>query len=205
MAPELLLATGNSFKAREILLMLGDLPLRVRTLKEFPDVPEVIEDGKTLEANARKKALAGARHSGLWTLADDTGLEVQALGGRPGVYSARYAGPDCDFEKNNRKLLAELKGLPREKRGARFRCVVALAGPGGDVTLREGFVDGFITDHYEGDEGFGYDPVFFVPEIGRTLGELTLEEKCKVSHRSRAIAAIRSDILKVLGGDHVRS
>lgn len=196
----LLLATANAFKAREILLMLDGLPFPVRTLKDFPGAPEVVEDGRTLEENARKKALSAARYSGLWALADDTGLEVAALGGRPGVHSARYAGPDCDFEKNNRKLLAELKGLPREKRGARFRCVVCLAGERGQVIIvREGFVEGFITEIYAGDEGFGYDPVFFLPEEGRTLGEMSLEEKCKVSHRSRALAAIKPELLRVLG------
>jgi XTP/dITP diphosphohydrolase len=196
--PQLLLATGNPHKAKEVQLLLGRVPLRLMTLKDFPGTPEVAEDGATLEANARKKALSGAAYTGLWTLADDTGLEVEALGGQPGVHSARYAGPECDFEQNNRKLLAELADVKGEKRRARFRCVMALAHPSGQVLLKEGFVDGLITETYAGDEGFGYDPVFYIPELKRTLGEMPLKEKCKVSHRFRAIEAIRADILDVL-------
>lgn len=185
--------------------MLGPLPLKVRTLKEFPAAPEVEEDGATLEENAKKKALVTARHAGLWTLSDDTGLFVLPLGGAPGVHSARYAGEDCDFAKNNRKLLQELAALPLEERKASFRCVVALAHPDGRVVLREGSVDGLITDVYHGDEGFGYDPVFFVPDLGKTLGELPFEQKCRVSHRARAIAAIKPDILKALEVPDARS
>lgn len=198
-APKLLLATGNAHKAREIRLVLSDLAAELLTFKDFPGIPAVEEDGGTLEENAAKKALSGARFSGLWTLADDTGLEVEALDGAPGVRSARYAGPDCDFEKNNRKLLLALEGVAARERRARFRCVMALAAPDGAVVTREGSLDGLIAERYAGGEGFGYDPIFFVPSLGRSLGELTLEEKCAVSHRFLALKAIEPDILRALG------
>jgi XTP/dITP diphosphohydrolase len=203
--PRLLLATGNAFKAREIRLMLGALPVKLLTLKDFPGMRPVKEDGRTLEENARKKARACAMAAGIWALADDTGLEVKALGGAPGVRSARYAGPDCDFDKNNRKLLGALKRIPFRERRARFRCVAALASPAGKIVVREGFVDGLITETYAGANGFGYDPVFYLPELGRTLGEMPLEEKCRVSHRARAIAAIKPDLTRWLKVFHARA
>lgn len=187
---KLLLATGNEHKARELGALLGRVPLELTTLKEFPAVPPVVEDGRTLMENAVKKALEPALATGLWALADDTGLEVEALGGRPGVYSARYAGPDCDFKANCEKLLGELEGVPPPARRAVFRTVVALASPEGRVQCREGRLEGRIASHPVGKNGFGYDPVFFIPDEGRTLAQLDDDEKNALSHRALALKAI---------------
>jgi len=193
----LLLATRNRHKVGEISRLLKGLPVEVATLEEFPKVPEVVEDGATLEENAAKKATVCARGSGLWSLADDTGLEVEALGGEPGVYSARYAGPNCDFEANNRKLLEKLRDLPQSKRRAVFRCVMALASPDGATTLEEGRLEGRIIDAPRGSGGFGYDPVFLVEARGKTLAELSADEKNDVSHRGAALRRIRSRIERI--------
>jgi XTP/dITP diphosphohydrolase len=185
---EILIGTHNRHKAREISELLSDLGITVRTLNDFPGVPETDEDGKTLEENAVKKAREYAQATGLLTLSDDTGLEVDALNGAPGVYSARYAGEDCSFEDNNRKLLKELQGVPSAQRTARFRCVIACFDPAdGKMSTVEGAVQGSIVEDLQGRNGFGYDPVFFVPELGKTLAELTLEEKNRISHRGQAI------------------
>jgi XTP/dITP diphosphohydrolase len=193
---ELVLATRNRHKGEELSALLADLGIRIRTLEEFPDAPEVVEDGETCEANAIKKATAVARHTGLLAVADDTGLMVEALGGRPGVYAARYAGEQATYEDNWRKLLRELKDIPRERRRARFVTVAAIARPSGDVKAVEGVLEGLITDAPSGSEGFGYDPVFWVPELGRTLAQLTPEEKNRISHRARALAKVK-EILRV--------
>lgn len=187
---KLLLATGNEHKARELGAMLGRMRLELTTLKEFPAVPPVVEDGRTLMENAVKKALEPALATGLWALADDTGLEVEALGGRPGVYSARYAGPDCDFKANCEKLLGELEGVPTLERRAVFRTVVALAAPDGRVQCREGRLEGRIASHPVGKNGFGYDAVFFIPDEGRTLAQLDDDEKNALSHRAMAMKAM---------------
>lgn len=187
---KLLLATGNEHKARELGVLLGRVRLELTTLKEFPAVPPVVEDGRTLMENAVKKALEPALATGLWSLADDTGLEVEALGGRPGVHSARYAGPDCDFKANCDKLLGELEGVPTLERRAVFRTVVALASPQGRVQCREGRLEGRIASHPVGKNGFGYDPVFFIPDEGRTLAQLDDEEKNVLSHRALAMKAM---------------
>jgi XTP/dITP diphosphohydrolase len=194
---ELLLGTGNAFKARELAAMMGGLPLLVRTLRDFPELEEVEENGKTLEENAGKKALAYSMESGLWVLADDTGLEVDALGGAPGVYSARYAGAGHDSEANNRKLLRELEGLPPEKRTAAFRCALALASPEGRLTVETGGVNGRIAGEYRGGEGFGYDPIFILAGGERTMGELPFEDKIRLSHRADAMARMRPHLEKL--------
>lgn len=190
----LLLATRNPHKAREIGEMLRGLPIRLTTLEEFPGISEVEEDGATLEENARKKAASPARESGLWALADDTGLEVSALEGAPGVRSARYAGPDCDYAANNKKLLAELRGVPARRRGAVFRCVMALTGPEGRTILEEGRLEGRIVGRPRGKNGFGYDPLFLVLSKGKTLAELSAAAKNELSHRSLALRKIRSHL-----------
>ena len=169
--------------------------MTVRTLDEFPAVPVVIEDGETCYANAGKKAREIARFTGALTLADDTGLEVDALGGRPGAFAARYAGDHATYEDNCRKLLDELTGVPAEQRGARFLTVVAIADPASSVEFMEGALRGRIADHCSGDHGFGYDPVFVVPELEKTLAELTLDQKNQISHRGRALAKAK-DVLK---------
>jgi len=192
MVKELVLATRNRHKGAELAALLGDSGIAIRTLADFPSAPEVEEDGTTCEANAMKKATEIARATGLTAIADDTGLEVDALGGRPGVHAARYAGEQATYEDNCRKLLQELAGVPLPKRTARFLTVAAIASPGGEVHTRQGILDGLITEDCRGDGGFGYDPVFLVPVIGKTLAELTPEEKNRVSHRAKAFTQLRT-------------
>lgn len=196
MIKELVLATRNKDKGRELAALLADLGIVIRTLAEFPDAPEVIEDGETCEANAVKKAVAIARYAGLPAVADDTGLEVEALGGRPGVCAARYAGEDATYEDNWRKLLRELEDVPREKRRARFVTVAALAEPNGSVRTATGLLEGFIAEKPAGTGGFGYDPVFYVSELGKTLAELSSDEKNRISHRARAFAKVREILVR---------
>jgi XTP/dITP diphosphohydrolase len=195
---EIILATGNKHKVEEISQILQGLPVTVVPMSEFDGIPEIIEDGKTLEENAVKKATIVAKSLKRWTLADDTGLEVDCLQGAPGVYSARYAGPGCTYDDNNRKLLAALKDVPEEKRTARFRCVIALAGPDGKAETVAGEIQGRIADGPKGENGFGYDPIFFVPEYSKTFAELDAETKNRISHRGRALAKARSLIEKML-------
>ncbi len=194
---EILLATRNSDKVKELTALLGDLGIRIRTLADFPTAPEVEEDGTTCQANALKKAGEIASATGIPSVADDTGLEVDALGGRPGVFAARYAGEGSTYEDNCRKLLKELDGVPPGRRTARFLTVAALAMPGGHSRVAMGTLAGVIAEASVGMQGFGYDPVFFVPELGRTLAELTAEEKNRISHRAKAFRAL-ADILRPL-------
>lgn len=191
---ELVLATRNPHKGVELAALLGDLGITIRTLADFPDAPDVAEDGETCRANAVKKAVEIARHTGLPTVSDDTGLMVDALGGRPGVYAARYAGEHATYEDNCCKLLQELAGVPVERRRARFVTVAAIATPAGRVEVVEGVLDGVIAESPVGAGGFGYDPVFVVPELGKTLAQLTPEEKNRISHRARAFAKAREII-----------
>ena len=200
----LCLATRNPHKLQEIRAVLADLGVRLPLvgMDDFPACPEVVEDEPTLEANAAKKARETCACTGLPTLADDTGLEVEALGGAPGVFSARWAGPGCTYADNNAKLLSALDGVPEPGRTARFRCVMALAIPGTTATppavrLFEGRIDGRITRQPRGIAGFGYDPVFWVDEAGCTLAELSAAAKNSLSHRARALAAARSALLEL--------
>jgi XTP/dITP diphosphohydrolase len=190
------LATRNPDKGRELAALLKDLGIRIRTLAEFPGAPDVVEDGETCEANAVKKAETIARVTGLPAVADDTGLMVEALGGRPGVHAARYAGDGATYEDNCRKLLHELAGVPHERRGARFVTVAAIADPKGKVEVVQGVLEGLITEVPAGSKGFGYDPLFFVPELGKTLAQLTPEEKNRISHRARAFEKVREFLRK---------
>ena len=194
---EILLATRNPDKVRELAALLGDLGIRIRTLADFPAAPEVEEDGTTCEANAMKKAGEMASATGLPSVADDTGLEVDALDGRPGVFAARYAGESATYEDNCRKLLKELDGVPPAMRTARFLTVAALALPGGYSRVAAGTLRGTIAETCAGTQGFGYDPVFYIPELGRTLAELTADEKNRISHRAKAFRAM-ADILRPL-------
>lgn len=188
---EIVLATRNPDKGRELGALLGGSGIRIRTLSDFPNAPEVVEDGTTCEANAIKKAREIARATGVPAVADDTGLEVDALEGRPGVYAARYAGEHATYEDNCQKLLCELAGVSEPKRTARFLTVAAIAFPSGDVHVTQGSLEGLITEQPVGDRGFGYDPVFLVPEFNRTLAQLTAEEKNRMSHRAKAFAQMR--------------
>ncbi len=201
MAKQLVLATRNRDKAKEIQALLGDQGITIRTLAEFPDMPDVVEDGETCRANAIKKALAVARHTKLPAAADDTGLEVDALDGRPGAFAARYAGPTATYEDNCRKLLKELESVPVAARHARFLTVAAVALPTGEVRTAEGILEGVITEESIGSGGFGYDPVFLVPEIGKTLAEISPEEKNRISHRARAFIKAKTIIRALLASN----
>ncbi|MBI4376223.1 MAG: RdgB/HAM1 family non-canonical purine NTP pyrophosphatase [Elusimicrobia bacterium] len=191
----LVLATRNRHKISEISELLKGLPVELAWLDSFPGLAETVEDEPSIEGNARKKAVESCRATGLPALADDTGLEVEALGGAPGVLSARYAGPDCDYPANNDKLLRALKGVPAPRR-ALFRTVMALAHPSGEVALEEGRLEGAISERPRGQNGFGYDPVFLIPSLGKTLAELSSEEKNGISHRSKALRKIVAHIRK---------
>ena len=199
---EILLATRNPDKVRELTALLGDLEICIRTLAEFPAAPDVEEDGTTCEANALKKAREMASATGIPSVADDTGLAVDALDGRPGVFAARYAGDGATYEDNCRKLLRELDGVPLERRTARFVTVAALALPGGHTQVATGTLVGVIAEECSGSQGFGYDPVFFVPELGRTLAELTAEEKNRISHRAKAFRSMADILRSLAAGKH---
>ena len=182
---KLVIATRNKHKLQELRALLAGWPVELRSALDFPGVPEVAEDGDTFEANAIKKAAALAQAAGLWTLADDSGLEVDALGGEPGVRSARYAGEPSDDAANNRKLLAELDGV--SNRRARFRCVVALASPSGAAQTAEGRCEGHLLLSPRGGGGFGYDPLFVPDGYDLTFAELDPAIKNRISHRARAL------------------
>ena len=196
MPSELVLATRNPDKAKELIALLCDLDITIRTLNEFTEVPEVIEDGDSCEANAKKKAAEVARYTGRLAVADDTGLEVEALAGRPGPHAARYAGEHATYEDNWRKLLEELKGVPMSGRRARFITVAAIAEPGGPPQLVEGVLEGVIAEQPSGGHGFGYDPVFFVPALGKTLAELPRDVKNQISHRGKAFQKAKALLQK---------
>lgn len=183
---KLLLATNNQGKVREYESLLRTTPFELVTLAGQGITTVVDEVGESLEENARLKATVLAAESQLLTLADDSGLEVDALGGEPGRLSARYAGEGASDRERVKYLLARLENVPWEKRPARFRCVIALATPGGKVELCSGECRGFITFEPKGEQGFGYDPIFYLPELGKTMAELPLEVKNRVSHRGQA-------------------
>ncbi len=187
---KLLLATRNRDKVREIRSVLADLDVELICAADVPDLPEVEEDADTLEGNAIKKAMTLHKMTGLPTLADDTGLEVEALGGAPGVFSSRYAGPDATYADNVQKLLQAMRDVPGSRRQAQFRTVIAFAHDG-QVETVEGVCRGVITTEPRGSNNFGYDPVFYVPDLGKTMAEMTLEEKNRISHRGRALQEIK--------------
>jgi len=184
---EIVLATRNKHKVSEISKILKGAGVKIIPLYAFKDAPEVEEDATTLLGNASKKARTIALYLKKWALADDTGLEVERLGGEPGVFSARWAGPGCSYADNNRKLLERLKGVPPSGRGAAFRCVIALSSPTGKVSAVEGKISGLIAGTQRGKKGFGYDPLFLVPGRGKTFAQLSAEVKNKISHRARAL------------------
>ena len=197
--PLLVVGSRNPKKRVEILEILGDLGIELRDLTGWPDAPEVVEDGATFEDNARKKATELARYLKLWVLGEDSGLVVPALKGRPGVYSARYAGKQGDDEANNNRLLAELAPLGDEARAAYYVCTAALADPAGDVkAVVEGRCHGVILRERRGTGGFGYDPLFLVPEYHQTFGELSARVKHALSHRGRAMAQLRPVLRRLL-------
>jgi XTP/dITP diphosphohydrolase len=197
--PLLLIATTNPHKVEEFRAILGDLPYQLVSLCDVPPVAQVDETGSTFAENAVLKAVGYARDTGLLALADDSGLEIDALGGEPGVYSSRWAGPDVAYPERFRIMLERLASVPEERRTARYRAAVAIAGPGA-VRLRgvvEGVLEGRIANEPRGTGGFGYDPLFLVPELGRTVGELSAAEKHAISHRARAAAAARDLLVRL--------
>ncbi|MBI4336677.1 MAG: RdgB/HAM1 family non-canonical purine NTP pyrophosphatase [Chloroflexi bacterium] len=187
--PRVLLATRNPAKDRELRGLLGEAPVELVTLDQVGVREEVEEKGATLEENAALKAQTYARLSGLWALADDSGLEVDALGGEPGAHSKRYAGDGASDADRIRYLLKRLEGVLPAQRTARFRSIIAIASPDGHTLFAKGEVSGTITEGPRGNGGFGYDPVFYLPQQGRTMAELSLAEKNAISHRGRAAAA----------------
>lgn len=200
---KILIATGNPNKAKELLKILpaqtlGGQQITYLTLADFPNIPEPVEDANTLRENAIIKAVAGLKATGLISVADDTGLMVDALNGEPGVHSARYAFADrADHPANNEKLLRELKNIPPSKRTASFTTVAALALPNGEIITKEGRVQGAIAQDYSGVNGFGYDALFIVSECGKTMAEMSLEEKNSISHRARAFRQMAQEIKKM--------
>jgi XTP/dITP diphosphohydrolase len=192
----LVLATHNQGKVREIRRMLAGYPLDVKHLGDFGPIPPVVEDGDTFEANAYKKASQVARVLGIPALADDSGLTVAALNGAPGVHSARYGGEGASDADRCRKLLQEMQGVT--DRGAAFVCVISIAAPTGPALTYEARCEGELTTVPMGDNGFGYDPIFWYPALGRTFAQLSADEKGRVSHRGRALAEVRSEMDKIL-------
>ena len=188
----ILFATSNRGKLREARAILNDPAIRFISLDEFPDYPEPVEDADTFEGNAKIKALYYAKLTNCFTLADDSGLEVDALHGAPGVKSARYAGDACNDQANNRLMIQSLGGVDFELRTARFRCVIAWANPEKVLATASGVVEGLIVDNAQGENGFGYDPHFFVPEYGMTTAQMPPDQKNSISHRGQALRRMRT-------------
>ncbi len=199
--PKLFLATNNQAKVREYRTLLQNLPYQLVTPAEEGVISIVNEVGESLEENARLKARAGTARSQLVTLADDSGLEVDALGGEPGRLSARYAGEGASDSEKINYLLSRLKDVPWEKRSACFRCVIAIATPEGELELCSGKCGGVITFESRGEQGFGYDPIFYLPELGKTMAELPLATKNQVSHRGQAARKVYQ-VLESLRGHY---
>ncbi len=201
---KLIVASNNEHKITEIKQILEDMDIEILSLKEMNIDIDVVEDGKTFIENARKKAieiyeyLVHRGDKNFIVMSDDSGLMVDALNGRPGVYSARYAGEHGNSKKNNEKILKELQGVDFEHRGAKFVCAIALIDENGKITEVEGNAAGIIAEGYDGVEGFGYDPLFYVPEFKETFAEMTAEQKNSISHRGRALEKIREEILKYI-------
>ena len=194
---ELVLATNNFDKVREIKKILRGLKIKIMTLKDFPPMPEVVENGRTFRANAVKKATVISRKTGRMALADDSGLVVGALKGKPGVRSSRFAGEDCTYADNNRKLLRLMKDMRPGKRKARFTCIVALAGSKGPVKTVTGICKGRISAEIKGTEGFGYDTVFIPEGYGKTFAELGMKTKNRISHRAKALRKVKKVLSKL--------
>ena len=188
---ELVIATANPGKLQEIEESLRGVGAKLLSLRDFSYLSPIEEDGMTFRENAVKKARIVAHRTGMLTIADDSGLEVDFLAGAPGIYSSRFAGETASDADNNRKLLQFLKDVPASQRGALFRCVIAMTDLQGREAWVEGRCRGVIAREERGENGFGYDPLFLLPELGKTLAELSLEEKNKVSHRGKALAALK--------------
>ena len=195
---ELVVATTNKGKLKEIKELLAEFNFHITSLADYPDAPEVIEDGKTFSQNAIKKAATIALYTGKLTLGEDSGLEVKALGNKPGIFSARFSQPNATDKKNNLKLLRSLKGIPSAKRQARYRCFAALVDSKGIIDVVDGRCGGMIAEKSRGKNGFGYDPLFYLPRYGKTFGELDPAIKAKISHRSRALKKIKNTLTRYI-------
>lgn len=193
----IIFATGNAGKMKEIREILADLPAEIQSMKEAGIEADIVEDGASFEENALIKARAVAEllHDGKTVvLADDSGLEIDYLNGEPGIYSARYMGEDTSYRIKNANLIERLEGVPEEKRTARFVCAIAAVFPDGSTAVKRGVIEGKIGYEERGANGFGYDPIFYLPDMSRTTAELSPEEKNAVSHRGRALEAIKKDL-----------
>lgn len=184
---EIIIATKNKGKAKEFTELFDPLGFQVKTLLDFPGAPDIEETGETFEENALLKAVGICELLQKIVIADDSGLVIDALNGRPGVYSARYAGADKDDEANIQKILLEMKDVPNERRTAHFHCTLAMIVPGKDPVIVEGICNGLILSEKRGNNGFGYDPIFYLPHLKKTMAEMTSEEKNRISHRGNAI------------------
>ena len=197
---EVIVATRNAGKVREIRGTLIGLGIKVRSVGDFTDVPSIEEDGKSFAENALKKARFYAKYFGETTIADDSGLEVDALRGAPGIYSARYAREGASDRENNQKLLRAMEGVPLSRRGATFQCSIAIVSPGGKERVVEGSCRGRIGFKEVGRKGFGYDPVFLLPRRGRVMAQLSVDEKNGISHRGKALRKLRKVISEFIDG-----
>ena len=193
----LVFATGNEGKMKEIRMILGDLDYEILSMKEAGITADIVEDGKTFEENAEIKAKTISKLANCLVLADDSGLEVDYMDKQPGIYSARWLGEDTSYDVKNNKIIENLNGVPDEERTARFVCAVAAAFPDGRVITKRGKIEGIIGYEQRGENGFGYDPIFFLPEYGKTTAELSPEEKNKISHRGRALEQIKEELKKM--------
>ena len=198
MKNSIIFATGNQGKMKEIRLILADLGMEILSLKDAGIEIEIQEDGKTFEENAVIKAREVMRATGALVLADDSGLEIDYLNGEPGVYSARYLGEDTSYRIKNQNLIDRLEGVPDEQRTARFVCVIAAAFPDGRIITARGAIEGIIGYEERGEGGFGYDPIFWLPEYGCSTAELTMEKKNELSHRGKALREMKNELKKVL-------
>lgn len=201
MKHRIIFATGNAGKMREIRLILGDLGCQVLSMKEAGAEPEIVEDGKSFAENAEIKARAVWNCTGDIVLADDSGLVVDYIGGEPGIYSARYMGEDTSYEIKNRNIIERLNGAEGAARAARFVCNIAAVLPDGRVLHTEAAMEGLIAEQPAGCEGFGYDPILYIPEFQKTSAELTIDEKNCISHRGKALEAMKEELKKILEED----
>lgn len=196
MKRKIIFATGNQGKMHEIRQILGDMDLKVVSMKEAGIDIDIVEDGTTFEENAIIKAKAVAAYTDAIVLADDSGLEIEYLNNEPGIYSARYMGADTPYSVKNQNFIDRLKGVPDEKRTARFVCVIAAAMPDGEIFTTKGVIEGRIAEEEKGENGFGFDPIFYVPEYGCTTAQLSEEQKNAISHRGKALEAMKEELRK---------
>ena len=203
MKETIVFATGNEGKMREVRMILADLGMEILSMKEAGVHADIVEDGETFAQNAEIKAKAVWARTGGIVLADDSGLAVDYLGGEPGVYSARYMGEDTSYDIKNQAIIDRLKGAKGKERSARFVCDIAAVLPDGTVIHTEGFMEGQIAEKPAGTEGFGYDPILYIPELGVTSAELTLEQKNQISHRGKALRAMKEELFMRYRGEEL--